>query len=85
MRLQEVYEEAEVAGVKIPIPARIQVKTTKCTCVRSGAIADLVLFFLCVCCFWLLKLAETYTVKFDEGSAPLDVAFSTGPAVVSAL
>lgn len=25
MRLQEVYEEAEVAGVTIPIPARIQV------------------------------------------------------------
>lgn len=25
MRLQEVYEEAEVAGIKIPIPARIQV------------------------------------------------------------
>lgn len=25
MRLQEVYEEAEVAGVTIPIPARVQV------------------------------------------------------------
>lgn len=26
MRLQEVYEEAEVAGVKIPIPSRVQVR-----------------------------------------------------------
>lgn len=33
MRLQEVYEEAEVAGVKISIPSRIQVRTLSELCV----------------------------------------------------
>lgn len=35
MRLQEVYEEAEVAGVTIPIPARVQVRACVCARVRE--------------------------------------------------
>lgn len=41
LRLQEIYEEAEVGGVKIPIPERIQVRARRlrslCIYLRPGA------------------------------------------------
>ena len=33
MRLEEVYEEAEIAGFKLPIPARIQARYFVVDCV----------------------------------------------------
>lgn len=50
IRLLEVYEEAEVAGVKIPIPARIQVSVGSdpffqppVTAVSNGVVWDHIL------------------------------------------